>query len=62
MFELLSYFDFSTTMSICLQVIKNSIYFSILSHFMAINFSVVSLYNFEETCVILESPFHAELN
>ena len=24
--------------------------------------SVVSHYNFEETCILLESPFHAELN
>ena len=35
-------------------------YWSVLSHLMTL--SVVSLCIFEETCILLESPFHAELN
>ena len=36
----------------------------LFSHFKPLNgyFSVVSLYNSEENCISLESPFHAELN
>ena len=57
-FELLSDFDFLTIMRICLRVVKNSSYFSIVNHFMAFDFSVVSLYSFKEICILLESLFH----
>ena len=40
----------------------NSSYLSILSQLMAIFLWLRSLYIFEETCILLESPFHAELN
>ena len=36
----------------------------LFEHFKPLNdsFSVVRLYIFEETCILLESPFHTELN
>ena len=44
-------------MSINLQVVESSIYFSVLSCFMAVFCSI-----FEETCISLDSPVHAEQN
>ena len=36
----------------------------LFKHFKPLNnpFSVINLYIFEETCIVLESPFHSELN
>ena len=45
-------------MSINLQVVENSIYFSVLSRLMAI--SVVSHCIFEETCISLDSTVRGE--
>ena len=47
---------YSFNTSICLQ--------DLFEHFMPHNgcFSVVSLYSSEENCILMESPFHAELN
>ena len=47
---------YSFNTSICLQ--------DLFEHFMSHNgcFSVVSLYSSEENCILMESPFHAELN
>ena len=44
-------------MSVSLRVVKKSIYFSVLS-----NVSVVNLCIFDETCISLDSPIHAEQN
>ena len=49
---------YSSTMSIYLRVFKNRNYLRILQQLMA--FSVVSHCIFEETCILLESPFYAE--
>ena len=51
---------YSSDTSVSSQVVKTTIF----EHFKPLNdsFSVVSLYIFEETCILLESPFHAELN
>ena len=49
-----------STTSVCSWVVKNGRYLSILSQLMAL--SVISLYIFEETYILLESPVHAELN
>ena len=52
---------YSSTTSICSWVVKIGDYFK---YFKPLNggFSLVSLCSFEETCVLLESPFDAELN
>ena len=36
----------------------------LFEHFKPLNdpFSIINLYIFKETCIVLESPFHSELN
>ena len=52
---------YSSTTSVCSQVVKKRDYFK---HFKPLNdgFSLVSICSFEETFILLESPFDAELN
>ena len=47
-------------MSVCLQVFKNGNYLSALRQLMALFCS--QTFYFEKTCILLESPFRAELN
>ena len=49
-----------STTTISSQVLKNGNYLSILRQIIA--FSVVSHCIFVKTCILLKSPFHAELN
>ena len=45
--------------SVSSQVVKNGNYLSVLSHLTTL--FVVNFYIFEDTYILLESPFHTEL-